>query len=138
MPQSFCYLVKIDTFLMYIINLRLQYSCQSRKHFMFKVLLLLNPHWHELWKQEKCSSLAPHRGIFLKTQWAWQGVKLTRLMSIFTSVWEIFDRNSADKIWSKKDKEIKVSPLMPIKYWLILKRAEDYHLSVLHIFGKKF
>ena len=27
---------------------------------------------------------------------------------------EIFDENSADKIWSKKDKEIKVSPLMPI------------------------
>ena len=50
----------------------------------------LNPHWHELWKQEKCSSLAPPRGIFYKTQWAWQGVKLTRLMSIFTSkkVWK--------------------------------------------------
>ena len=28
---------------------------------------------------------------------------------------EIFDKNSADKIWSKKDKEIKVSPLMPIR-----------------------
>ena len=28
---------------------------------------------------------------------------------------EIFDRNSADKIWSKKYKEIKVSPLMPIR-----------------------
>ena len=27
---------------------------------------------------------------------------------------EIFDKKSADKIWSKKDKEIKVSPLMPI------------------------
>ena len=27
---------------------------------------------------------------------------------------DIFDKNSADKIWSKKDKEIKVSPLMPI------------------------
>ena len=26
-----------------------------------------------------------------------------------------FDKNSADKIWSKKDKEIKVSPLMPIR-----------------------
>ena len=26
---------------------------------------------------------------------------------------EIFDKNSVDKIWSKKDKEIKVSPLMP-------------------------
>ena len=28
---------------------------------------------------------------------------------------EILDKNSADKIWSKKDKEIKVSPLMPIR-----------------------
>ena len=28
---------------------------------------------------------------------------------------EILDKNSADKIWSKKDKEIKVSPLIPIK-----------------------
>ena len=26
---------------------------------------------------------------------------------------EIFDKNSADKIWSKKYEEIKVSPLMP-------------------------
>ena len=41
---------------------------------------LFNPYWHELWKQEKCSSLAPPRGIFYKTQWASQGVKLTRLM----------------------------------------------------------
>ena len=24
----------------------------------------LNPNWHELWKQEKCSALAPPRGIF--------------------------------------------------------------------------
>ena len=28
---------------------------------------------------------------------------------------EIFDKNSADKIWSKIDKETKVSPLMPIR-----------------------
>ena len=28
---------------------------------------------------------------------------------------EIFDKNSADKIWSKKDKEIEVSPLVPIR-----------------------
>ena len=27
----------------------------------------LNPNWHELCKQEKCSSLAPPRGIFYKT-----------------------------------------------------------------------
>ena len=79
----------------------------------FSEKLNFNPHWHELWKQEKCSFLAPPRGIFYKTQWAWQGVKLTRLMSIFTS--KIFDKNLPDKIWSKKDKEIKVSPLMSIR-----------------------
>ena len=49
-----------------------------------------NPNCHELWKQEKCSSLAPPRRVFYKTQWAWQSVKITRLMSIFTSkiVWK--------------------------------------------------
>ena len=28
---------------------------------------------------------------------------------------EIFDKNLANRIWSKKDKEIEVSPLMPIR-----------------------
>ena len=28
---------------------------------------------------------------------------------------EIFDKKSADKIWSKNDKEIKVSPIMLIR-----------------------
>ena len=28
---------------------------------------------------------------------------------------EMFDKNSADKIWSKKDKEIKVSSFIPIR-----------------------
>ena len=46
---------------------------------------LSNPHWHELWRQEKCSSLAPLRSMFFKTQRAWQVVKLTQLMAIFTS-----------------------------------------------------
>ena len=51
---------------------------------------VINPNWHELRKQEKCSSLGPPRNKFSKTQWAWQGVKLTQLMSIFTSkkVWK--------------------------------------------------
>ena len=55
------------------------------------MVLFINPHWHELWKQEKCSVLVPPRGIFYKTQWAWQSVELTRLMSIFTSkkVWKL-------------------------------------------------
>ena len=38
-------------------------------------------------------------------------------MSIFTSKksLEIFNKNSADKIWSKNDEGIEVSPLMPIR-----------------------
>ena len=28
---------------------------------------------------------------------------------------EIIDKNSSDKIWSKKDKELKISPLMLIR-----------------------
>jgi hypothetical protein len=32
---------------------------------------------------------------------------------------EFFNKNSADKIWSKKDKEIKVSPLMQIRVKLL-------------------
>ena len=31
-----------------------------------KTLGTLNPNWHELWKQEKCSSLVPPRGIFMR------------------------------------------------------------------------
>ena len=65
-----------------------------------------NPNCHELRKQEKCSSLAPPRRVFYKTQWAWQSVKITRLMSIFTSkkVWKFLIKNSADKIQSKNYK----------------------------------
>ena len=56
------------------------------------VVRQFNLHWHELWKQEKCSSLVPSRSISYKTQWPWQGVKFTRLMSIFTSkkVWNFW------------------------------------------------
>ena len=48
---------------------------------------------------------------------SWQGVKLTRLMSIFTSKksLEIFDKNSADKVCSKKDRGWKVPSLMSIR-----------------------
>ena len=44
------------------------------------------------------------RGKLYETQWSWQDVKLTRLMSIFTSSLEFFDENSADKFQYKKDK----------------------------------
>ena len=65
---------------------------------------VFNPHWHELWKQEKFSTFAPPRGIFYKTQWAWQGVKLTWLMSIFTSqkVWKFLIEIQPTKSDSKK------------------------------------
>ena len=83
----------------------------------------INPHWHEPSKQEICSSLAPPSGIFCKTQWAWQDVKLHQLMTFFTS--KHVDKYSAEKIWSIKDKEIKVSLLMPI--WIIKPSGnEDY------------
>ena len=87
----------------------------------------LNPNWHELWKQEKCSTLAPPRGIFYKTQWAWQGVKLTRLMSIFTSkkVWKFLIKIQLPKIWFKKDKRWKVPCLMPIRVKQISKWPAD-------------
>ena len=49
------------------------------------IYVSLNPHWHELRQKEKCSSLDPLRGIICKTQEARQGVKLTGLMSIFTT-----------------------------------------------------
>ena len=31
------------------------------------ISFILNTHWHELWKQEKCPSLTPPSGIFYKT-----------------------------------------------------------------------
>ena len=57
----------------------------------------LNPHWHELWKQEKCSSLAPPRDIFYKTQWALQINPIYVNFHLQKSL-EIFDKKSADKI----------------------------------------
>ena len=45
---------------------------------------------------------------------------------------EIFDKNPADKIWSKKYKEIKVSPLMPIMVKLKLFRG-IYFLDKIHL-----
>ena len=39
---------------------------------------------------------------------------------------EIFDKNSADKIWSKKDKGWKVPSLMPIRVKVFAKRFESH------------
>ena len=73
-----------------------------------RIIFVFNPHWHELWKQEKC-----HLGAFFtKLNKAWHGIKLTWLLSIFNHLQKslgIFYQNSAVKLWSNKDKEIKVS-----------------------------
>ena len=51
---------------------------------------------------------------FYKITWGWQGIKLT-----------------ADIIWSKKDKEIKVSPLMQIRVkYLAASRMQLYRYLV--------
>ena len=95
-----------------------------------------NPNWHELLKQEKCSSFPPTRGIVYKTQWVWQSVKLTRLMSIFTSkkVW-IFLKNSAGKNLIQKGKWWKVPCLMPIRVKKsIYLYAHGFLMALLHIF----
>ena len=76
--------------------------------------LNFNPNWYELWKEGKSPSLA----LFYKTRSAWLGAKLTQWMSIFTSkkVWEFLIKIQLTKsIWSKKDKEVKESPLMSIR-----------------------
>jgi hypothetical protein len=45
------------------------------------------------WEQLKCSSLAPPRGIFYKTQ-----IKVNDVSFHLQKSLEIFDKNSADKI----------------------------------------
>ena len=119
-----------------------------------KKVCSLNPNWHELWKQEKCSYLAQPRGTFYKTQWASKCVKLNPIdfNFHFQKSLEIFDKNSADEIWSKNPKEIKVSPLMPIRvkifFWFTLVEVfflktrifQEYYLKIkicYSLFGKK-
>ena len=67
--------------------------------------------------KKNCSSLATSRSKFYKTQWAWQGVKLTGLMSIFTSkrVWNFFIQIQLTKSNLKITREVKVPCLMPIR-----------------------
>ena len=55
-----------------------------------------NPHWHEQWKQEKCSSLALPRGIFIRFN------ELVRVSNYLLKSLKKCDKNSADEIWSKK------------------------------------
>ena len=68
-------------------------------------------------REKNCSSLAPPRGIFYKPQWAWQGVKLNRLMSILTSkkVWKFLIKIQLTKCDPKRTMGWKVPSLMPIR-----------------------
>ena len=61
----------------------------------------------------------------IEAQWSWQDVILICLMSFFTSkkAWNFFVKSLADKIWSEKNEEIKVSPLMPIR---VKKDSDDF------------
>ena len=87
----------------------------------------LNPHWHDLWKQEKCSP----RWILYKTQWACQGVKLTWLMSIFISkkVWKFLIKIQLTKSDPKRTRVWKVPSLMPIR----VKTCRSLRLSLLKL-----
>ena len=102
-PFSFC--IVIVQFLPHI-----YWQSQDRQAWRYSlrwIISAINPNWHELWKQEKRSFLAPPRRTFYNTQWAWQGVKITRLMSIFTSkkFWKKFSwQNLIQKV--KEDKSI--------------------------------
>ena len=77
-------------------------SIQNQNEFCLQ-LTRFNPVWHNVWKQEKCSSLEPPRDNFYKTQWAGQGVKITWFMSIFTSkkVWKFLKKISGQNLIQK-------------------------------------
>ena len=94
--------------------------------FQERKVWLINPNWHKVWKQEKYSSL-----VTPWAQWAWQGVKLTLLMSIFTSkkVLEIFGISSAVKILSEKTRGWKGPSHMPIR---VTKRCQVYRVMSKH------
>ena len=100
-------------------NAPLAYSLwPSLYHGKYISMFLLNQHWHELWKQEKCPSLAPPRGFFFDSM-SLAGFQINPVDVNFhlQKSLEFFDKKSAVKIWSrsKKDKEIKIFPLMLIK-----------------------
>ena len=71
-----------------------------------------NPNWHELWNQELGLSLAPPRSIFIR-------LKLTRLMSIFTSkkVWKFLIKIQLTKSDPKKTGGGKCPPSCQLGYY---------------------
>ena len=64
----------------------------------------------------KSLSLAPSRGTFYKTQWPWQGVKLTRLISIFNfiKVWKFLIKIQLIKFNPKRATIKKCPPPHPL------------------------
>ena len=103
-------------------------SFESHRHVCY--VHLINLYWHELWKQEKCSSLAPPRGLFFYDSMSFTGCQMNPIDVNF-HLQKCFDKNSANKIWSLKDKEIKVSPLIPIRvkytFSLLACHKKNYH-----------
>ena len=66
---------------------------------LYKIAVGLNPVWHDIGKQEKCSSFAKGH-LFIKLDWC----KFSPPKSL-----NFFEKKWADKIWSIKDKGIKMS-----------------------------
>ena len=50
---------------------------------------------------------------------------------------EIFDKNSGYKFWSKNDKEIKISPLMPIRVKAAQKSCVGPNPQIILFFWQK-
>ena len=77
---------------------------------------MLNPVWHGITKQEKCSTLELPRGNFCKTQWAGQGGCQNNPIDLnfhLQKSLEILEKKSADKIWSNKFNRIKMPCPVP-------------------------
>ena len=76
-----------------------------------------NPNWYELRKQEEFPSLASSRNIFFQDSMCLAKYQINPIDVNFhlQKSLEIFDTNSADKIWSIKDRGWKVPCLMPIR-----------------------
>ena len=111
---------------------------------MWGFKMQLNPNWHELRKKEKCSSLAPPWSKVYKTQWSWQDVKVTQLMSIFTSkkVWNFLIQIQLIKSNPKITRGVKLPWLMPIrvkkqKYILHINKLFEYPTRILIVLMEK-
>ena len=128
---------------------------RKKRHSTHMTVGTFNPHWHEQWKQEKCSFLPPPRGICYKPRWAWQDVKLTRLMSIFTSkkVWKFLIKIQLTKSDPKRTRGGKcppscqlglrclqkdLSPMWKISKGLANIRSWSLNMVLLHLQLKKF